>query len=110
MSRRVHLQDDSFGPPLSPGDLERVVACCDDFATSWIEGARLQVESEVEAAPKELQARLFRMLIALGAELRQRDFEARAPRSEPGLAPSPKHWALTDEWTTMVLPSSAPFP
>jgi serine/threonine protein kinase len=90
---------------LGPDDLGRIIPFCDHFEAAWKAGRRPRIETELEAAPQELQTRLFRELLALEVELRWRAGEKPDPDDYRRRFPDQATLVAAVFWETALRPS-----
>ena len=78
---------------LSASELDEVIACCDRFETAWGSGAVPRIEDELTKASDAVRARLFRELLALEIELRQKRGDSPSKEEFTALSRSCRgHW------------------
>src|SRR4051794_19653787 len=61
-----------FGGDLPPAVMARIDEVCDRFAAAWKAGAAPRIEDELAGAREAIRPRLFRELLALELDLRNR--------------------------------------
>jgi len=92
---------------LSPDDLARVIAACDQFEAAWNAGRARRIEDELAAADEQISTRMLRELLALECELTRRD--GRAADMNAYLARFPDQTDTVREvFNLSTLPASGP--